>query len=100
MTAQRLGIPSCPRPVSRIPQPAVAAYRCGSSASAPEEADAVNSLQPVVSAELEQLRNCQRTSVFLPLPRQMSTFFFATLSPLFSIECSSSTEACRIFVQP
>ena len=75
MTAQRLGIPSCPRPVSRIPQPAVAAYRCGSSASAPEEADAVNSLQPVVSADLEQLRNCQRTSVFLLLPRQMSTIF-------------------------
>src|ERR1039457_1311380 len=75
MTAQRLGIPSCPRPASRFPQPAVAAYRSGSSASAPEEAGAVNSLQPLVSADLEQLQNCQGTSVFLLLPRQMSTFF-------------------------
>src|ERR1019366_2541935 len=75
MTAQRLGIPSCPRPVSRFPQPAVAAYRSGSSASAPEEAGAVNSLQPLVSADLEQLQNCQGTSVFLLLPRQMSTIF-------------------------
>src|ERR1700690_1989275 len=75
MTAQRLGIPSCPRPASRFPQPAVAAYCCGSSASAPEEADAVNSLQPLVSADLEQPQNRQGTSVFLLLSRQKSTIF-------------------------
>jgi hypothetical protein len=75
MTAQRLGIPSCPRPVSRFPQPAMATYRCGSSASASDKADTVNSLQPLVSADLEQPQNCQGTSVFLLLPRQMSTIF-------------------------
>src|ERR1022692_2511670 len=64
-----------PSSASRFPQPAVAAYRCGSSASAPEEADAVNSLQPLVSADLEQPQNRQGTSVFLLLPRQMSTIF-------------------------
>src|ERR1022692_2393091 len=84
MTAQRLGIPSCPRPASRFPQPAVAAYRCGSSASAPEEADAVNSLQPLVSADLEQPQNRQGTSVFLLLPRQMATFFCNSICCVFN----------------
>ena len=37
--------------------------------------------------------------VFTPAAADVNNFF-ATLSPLFSIECSSSTEACRIFVQP
>ena len=37
--------------------------------------------------------------VFTPAAADVNNFF-ATLSPVFSIECSSSTERCRIFVQP
>src|ERR1022692_1408607 len=95
MTAQRLGIPSCPRPASRFPQPAVAAYRCGPSASAPEEADAVNSLQPLVSADLEQPQNRQGTSVFLLLPRQMSTIFSQLYLLCFQSSAARPHESCK-----
>src|ERR1035438_3762396 len=100
MTAQRLGIPSCPRPASRFPQPAVAAYRCGSSASAPEEADAVTSLQPLVSADLEQPQNRQGTSVFLLLPRQKSTIFSQLYLLCFQSSAARPQRDARIFVQP
>jgi hypothetical protein len=50
-------------------------HAVGSSASAPEEADAVNSLQSAALPTWNNCETCQRTSVFLLLLRRKSTDF-------------------------